>query len=39
VVLSHKRGQRFVVDGQQRLTMLTLPQGRALNRYLMKTTP
>ena len=39
VVLSHKRGQRFVVDGQQRLTTLTLPQGRALNRYLMKTTP
>jgi hypothetical protein len=24
VVLSHKRGQRFVVDGQQRLTTLTL---------------
>ena len=24
MVLSHKRGQRFVVDGQQRLTTLTL---------------
>ncbi|WPL19213.1 hypothetical protein Thiowin_04323 [Thiorhodovibrio winogradskyi] len=24
VVLSHKRGQRFIVDGQQRLTTLTL---------------
>lgn len=24
VVISHKRGQRFVVDGQQRLTTLTL---------------
>lgn len=37
VVISHKRGQRFVVDGQQRLTTLTLlliylhhlQQGRA----------
>ena len=24
IVISHKRGQRFVVDGQQRLTTLTL---------------
>ena len=24
IVISHKRGQRFIVDGQQRLTTLTL---------------
>ena len=25
IVISHKRGQRFIVDGQQRLTTLTAP--------------